>query len=231
MSASPDSAGGLTRRQLLRVGTLGALALSTVSTTALLTGCASAPTATGFSVLRRTDLAILRALAPVVLAGQLPTGADEAAAVEETLHTLDAFLGGTSAAGQKQIGQLFDLMHMPVTRYALVGLSSPWEDAEAADIGRFLTHWRNSRFETLRAGYGALTQMLNMMWYLQPRSWAAIGYAPPRVTPAAGAPAPVVMPVVPPDATPAGTPAPTAALAVTPAALAASPVPAVRPLA
>lgn len=220
MSAFPDRQGGLSRRQFLRVGTLGALALSTISATALLTGCASVPAATGFTVLRSNDLAILRALVPVVLAGQVPAGAAQAAAVDETLHTLDAFLAGTSAAGQKQLGQLLDLMHMPATRYALVGLSTSWEEADAAAIGKFLAHWRNSRFETLRAGYCALTQMLNMMWYLQPRSWAAIGYEPPRVVPAEGAPAPVVLPAVPPEAAPA-TAAASSATAVTlaPAAL------------
>ncbi|MCC2638983.1 MAG: hypothetical protein K0Q68_2702 [Moraxellaceae bacterium] len=173
---------GVSRRQFLRVGALGSLALSTISVTALLTGCSSAPVASGYKVLRATDLAILRALAPVVLAGQLPAGKAAPAAVEETLLTLDAFLAGTSGPGQKQLGQLFDLMHMPATRYALVGLSDAWEEASAADITAFLEHWRSSRFETLRAGYTALTQMLNMMWYLQPRSWAAIDYAPPVVT-------------------------------------------------
>lgn len=210
MSAVPDHSGGLSRRQFLRVGTMGALALSTISATALLSGCASAPMPTGFSVLRSTDQAILRALLPVVLAGQLPDGAAGTEAIDETLLTLDAFLAGTSVAGQKQLGQLFDLMHMPVTRYALVGLSSPWEEADAADISKFLAHWRNSRFETLRAGYGALTQMLNMMWYLQPRSWAVIGYEPPRVLPAEGAPAPVVMPAAPEAAVPESAAAPAA---------------------
>lgn len=193
MTAHPiDRPDGMSRRQFLRVGLMGSLVLSTVSATALLSGCASAPLATGFKVLRDTDLAILRALANVVLDGDLPQGAERGAAIDETLKTLDSFLSTTSVAGQKQLLQLFDLMHMPATRYTVVGLSSPWEEASAADIAQFLTHWRNSRFETLRAGYNGLTQALNMMWYLQPRSWAAIGYEPPHVVAATGAPAPVV---------------------------------------
>ena len=39
---------------------------------ALLTGCASAPLAPGFSVLRGTDLVTLRAVAGVVLSAELP---------------------------------------------------------------------------------------------------------------------------------------------------------------
>lgn len=166
---------------------MGSMALATVSTTALLTGCASAPLASGFKVLRDTDVVILRALTNVVLEGELPAGADRAAAIDETVKTLDGFLTGTSVAGQKQLLQLFDLMHMPATRYTVVGLSSPWDEASAADIAQFLAHWRNSRFETLRAGYTGLTQALNMMWYMQPRSWAALGYEPPHVLPPAPA--------------------------------------------
>lgn len=191
---SSDRPGGVSRRQFLRIGVMGGIALSTVSATALLTGCASAPLAPGFSVLRGTDLVTLRAVAGVVLSAELPADAPaRAAALDETLKTLDTFLSGTSVAGQKQLLQLLDLMHMPATRYAVAGVSQPWDEASPDSIGKFLEHWRNSRFETLRAGYNGLTQALNMMWYLQPRAWAAIGYEPPHVLPAesAAAPAPV----------------------------------------
>lgn len=183
MSASAtDQPGDGSRRQFLRIGLLGSLALSTLSATAVLTGCSRAPAAAGFRLLRASDLKVLRALVPVVLVGELPAGEAAGAAVEETLHTLDNFLAHTSRVGQKQIAQLFDLLHMPATRYALAGLADDWDEASAADIAGFLDHWRGSRFDTLRMGYMALTQMLNMMWYLQPRSWAAIGYVPPQIT-------------------------------------------------
>lgn len=194
-ASSTDRPGGVSRRQFLRVGVMGSIALSTVSATALLTGCASAPLAPGFTVLRGSDLVTLRAVAGVVLSAELPAdGPASAIALEQTLKTLDAFLSGTSVAGQKQLLQLLDLMHMPATRYAVAGLSQPWEEASADDIGKFLEHWRSSRFETLRAGYNGLTQALNMMWYLQPRSFAAIGYEPPHVIPAAAATAPAATP-------------------------------------
>lgn len=180
-SSSAPNAGGLSRRQFLRVGVAGSLALSTISATALLTGCSSPAVANGYQLLRDNELKVLRALIPVVLAGELPEGEARSEAIEETLHTLDNVLSGASVSGQKQLAQLFDLMSMPVTRFAVVGLSDDWDEAKPADIAAFLEHWRGSRFETLRAGYVALTQMLNMMWYLQPRSWAAIGYIPPHV--------------------------------------------------
>lgn len=180
-TVTPEQAAPLSRRQFLRVGFLGSVALSTISATALLTGCSSAPSAQGFRLLRDSDLKVLRALVPVVLAGELPAGDDGKAAVEDTLHTIDEVLLGTSRAGQKQLSQLFDLLHMPATRYTLVGLSDDWDEAKPEAIQAFLNHWRASRFDTLRAAYMGLTQLINMMWYTQPRAWAAINYMPPRV--------------------------------------------------
>jgi hypothetical protein len=46
------------RRDFLRTGLFGAMALSTVSFSACLTGCASAPPAAGLRVLRDSDLVL-----------------------------------------------------------------------------------------------------------------------------------------------------------------------------
>lgn len=179
MSHLPSRGETLSRRHFLKVGAMGALALSTVSTTALLTGCASHPPAAGFRFFRESDLRVMRALLPVVLAGRLPETAAEA--VEGALHSLDEFLYGTSIAGHKQLRQLFDLLSMPVTRYAVAGLSSPWESVSTQEVRAFLDRWSHSRFQLLRAGYLGLTQMIAMGWYLQPQTWAGIGYVPPVV--------------------------------------------------
>lgn len=177
---SPVSVRDFSRRQFLRVGLFGSLALSLVSSAALLTGCSSPPAARGFRLLRETDLKVLRALLPVVLAGALPADKTAASAVEETLHTLDNFLFTTSPGIHKQLAQLFDLLSMPATRYTVVGLRQDWGVASAADIQAFLQRWSHSRVQMLRAGHVGLTQMITMSWYLQPRSWAAIGYVAPR---------------------------------------------------
>lgn len=173
--------GEVSRRQFLRVGLMGTVALSTVSVAAMLTGCSSLPVANGFRVWRESDLKVLRALIPAVLAGALPADGSEKSLVEETIHALDAFIYGTSRAGHKQIGQLFDLLSMPATRYTVVGLHEDWDKSSLADIDAFLERWKTSRFDMLRGAYMGLTQMIAMNWYMQPRSWAAINYIPPRV--------------------------------------------------
>lgn len=169
------------RRDFLRTGFFGAMALSTVSFSALLAGCASAPPATGLRILRESDLVLLRALMPVVLDGALPEDDSREKVVNESLQLLDGLLEASSRAGQQQLRQLFDLMTFAPTRRFVVGLERDWAEASPAEINAFLNGWRNSRVGMLRAGYLALTQMLTMNWYLQPRSWAAINYVPPRV--------------------------------------------------
>lgn len=176
-----DLPGDPGRRQFLRVGFWGGIALSTISAASLLSGCSSAPLATGLRLFRETDVKVLRALVPVVLAGEIEAGPTAVKTVDDTITALDDFLYVTSNAGHKQIHQLFDLLGMPFTRYAVAGLHEDWDKASPADIEGFLLRWRESRFQMLRGGYMALTQIINMTWYMQPRSWAVINYVPPRV--------------------------------------------------
>lgn len=169
------------RRDFLRTGLLGALALSTVSFSAVLTGCASAPPAKGLRVFRDSDLPVLRAVMPVILAGAMPTDASLPKILEESIISLDGLLAANSRAGQKQVQQLFDLLTFAPTRYAVAGLDTDWAHASPEAVNAFLDKWRHSRVGLLRGGYIALCQMMAMNWYLQPRSWAAINYIPPRV--------------------------------------------------
>lgn len=166
---------GLSRRGFLRVGLWSTLGLATVSTTALLSGCSSATTASGFQFLREQDVNLFRALLPVVLKGALPEGQ----AVDDTLHSLDGLLFYSSEAGHKQLRQLFDMLTFAPTRFLLAGVSHDWTNVDAEGVEAFLQRWRHSSVGMFRGAHKALLQMSEMSWYLLPQSWAAIGYAPP----------------------------------------------------
>jgi len=167
------------RRQFLKLGVWSGLALATASTTALLSGCSSAPVASTFLFLRESDVTLFRALLPVTLAGALPAGDGAAKALDDTLHSLDELLYYSSAAGHKQLGQLFDLLGFAPTRYLTTGLGHGWAAASPADVDAALQHLKNSSVAMLRGIYNALLQMSAMSWYLQPQSWVAIGYEHP----------------------------------------------------
>jgi len=117
---------------------------------------------------------------PAVLANALPSDATERKlAIGEVVAAFDRAVAGLSPAVQSEIADLLGLLHFAPTRVALAGLTSPWEDASVEDVNTFLTRWRTSRFDLMRAGYQALTQLIQAAWYGNPRSWGAIGYPGP----------------------------------------------------
>ncbi|UVE18081.1 twin-arginine translocation pathway signal protein [Pseudomonas sp. LS44] len=171
----------LSRRGLLKVGLLGSALLTTAGLTATLSGCSASTSASGFAVLRESDLTFLRALIPVMLAGavaseQMPQ------ALKGTLESLDYSLNHVSPELLKQTQQLFDLLALPITRGPLTGVWGSWEKAPAADVQAFLLRWENSSLNLLRMGHAALLQLVMMAWYGRPESWAHCGYpGPPTV--------------------------------------------------
>ena len=158
----------LTRRQFLQVGIAGAIVLATVP-------LASRP--------RASSAVVVGALAPVVLAGALPAEPmAREAAVREVVEAFHRAVGGMSPAIQEEIGELMGLLTFAPLRILFTGLASPVERSSPEEIAKFLERWRRSGFDLLRAGYQALTQLIQASWYDNPSSWAAIGYpGPPRL--------------------------------------------------
>jgi hypothetical protein len=120
------------------------------------------------------------ALVPVVLAGALPT--DEAArhaAVAEVVAAFDRAVSRLSIPVQQEMGELFSFLHRAPLRVAFAGLWQPLEESTPAQISEFLVRWRDSRFDLQRAGYRALTQLIQAAWYGNSDSWRAIGYPGP----------------------------------------------------
>lgn len=136
--------------------------------------------AAGYRMLDSSSAAMLEAIVPVVLAGTLPGDpAARARATRETIEAFDRAVAGLSAAVQREVGQLFSAMRFAPSRIALTGLWSAIEESPPHEIAAFLTRWRESRFDIPRAGYQALTQLIQAAWYDNPSSWAAIGYPGP----------------------------------------------------
>jgi hypothetical protein len=124
---------------------------------------------------------VLAALVPVVLDGSLPTdpGA-RATAVQDVAEAFDRAIAGMPPAVQGEIAELFALLANPFTRWAVGGLASDWPNASPAEVIAFLDRWRYSRFDLLRSGYQALTQLINAAWYGNPLAWGQLSYIPPQ---------------------------------------------------
>lgn len=178
MNDIANAAPQLSRRGLLKVGLLGGAFLATAGVTASLSGCSASVPATGYNVLRASDLPSLRAIIPVVLEGAVRPEALQAA-VDATLLGVDNNLQHLSPELLKLTQQLFDVLAMAVTRGPLTGVWGSWENASQADIQQFLKRWEHSSLDLLRMGHASLLQLILMAWYARPQSWAHCGYPGP----------------------------------------------------
>lgn len=165
-----------TRRQFIKVGIAGAAVLAA---TRWLEG-SQAATAAGFRVLDERTAAMMSAFIPIVLTGSLPEESQaRARAIREVVEAFDRAVSGLSHAVQQEVDDLFGVLRFAPARIALTGLWDPVESSSAEEIAAFLTRWRHSRFGIQRAGYHALTQLIQASWYGNSASWATIGYPGP----------------------------------------------------
>jgi hypothetical protein len=168
------------RRQFIQVGLAGA---ATLAAARWLDG-APAHAAAPFRALDARSASMVGAIVPVVLAGSLPEGTQaRARAVADVVAAFDRAVSGLSPSVQREVEELFSVLRFGPTRLAFTGLWPAIEEATPAEIAAFLRRWRTSRFEIQRAGYQALTQLIQASWYDNPASWAAIGYPGPPPVP------------------------------------------------
>ena len=154
----------LSRRRFLQVGVAGAAVL--VAARWLDRGAC--------------DERIVAALVPVILSGALPTDAGErASAVARVTAAVGRAIEGLAPAAREEVGELFSVLRFAPTRIATTGVWMPIPESAAPDIEAFLTRWRDSRFDLLRAGYQGLTQLVLAGWYGDAGSWASVGYPGP----------------------------------------------------
>ncbi|MCC6198177.1 MAG: hypothetical protein IT518_27305 [Burkholderiales bacterium] len=172
----------MSRRTFITAGLVGAAAL-------VAAGWLRGPYAPGSGVPRRAldadGEALFGAVAPVLLAGALPAGAEARAALDEVLDGIDRAIAGLSPAARAELAQLVALLSLPPVRLGLARISPSWREAAPADVRAFLDRCRASSTLLLRATYDALHQLTFAAWYGNPKSWPAIGYpGPPALEPA-----------------------------------------------
>ena len=168
----------VTRRRFLAAGGLSTALLATGGAFAWLRPGATAPTLSHNADARR----IVRAIAPVLLAGAWPDGPAATRALDDTVSDALAGMDGLPPHARAELSQLFALLAFAPSRVLFAGLLAPWESASHDRIDAALGGWRDSRLELKRAAYDALHALILGAWYGNARAWERIGYAgPPRV--------------------------------------------------
>jgi hypothetical protein len=122
---------------------------------------------------------IIAALVPVLLQGVLPDADASVEARAEVVAGVDRAVAGLPPGSRKELEQLFALLSFAPTRCRVAGVWSSWPHASRESVAAFLESWRDSRFDLLRSGYGALHQLILAAWYGNTRAWPVIGYPGP----------------------------------------------------
>ena len=164
-----------TRRGFLQLGAASATALTLGASLASLSGCSRAPSASGFTILRTDDLALLAALAPAVLHGSYPGPLAEQAE-SKLLSALDALISTLQEYAQSQLLMLFDVLNYAPTRFLLGAPSNDWSTLSTSEINRFLDDWQHSTLALKRMGHSGLIKLMSMCWYSLPDNFLASGY-------------------------------------------------------
>jgi hypothetical protein len=128
----------------------------------------------------RDRAAVLGAVAPVLLEGALPAaGPARDAALRRTVDDVVVAIGALAPAAQDELARLFALLGSAPGRRLLAGVGDDWPRADRGEVAAFLEGWRLHRSATLRAGYGALHDLVLGAWYAHPSTWSDIGYGGP----------------------------------------------------
>ncbi|WP_027849540.1 hypothetical protein [Marinospirillum minutulum] len=174
----PITTSKLTRRGFLKLGLVTGATLSLVGVTLGVTSWVTNQTASGFSYLRSQDIAMLKAVLPVIYAGT-SNPENQPAQLAASLTMIDYNLAHLSPSMRKLTLQLFDLLTNPITQGSLTGVWGAWSAASPETIQNFLNRWQASRWTLLNQGQAAILQLARLAFYSQPSSWQICGYPGP----------------------------------------------------
>lgn len=169
-----------TRRTVIKLGVAGGALLALAGLGAGLLGGDEAPPPPGPALAHvpADAAAALAAMIPVMLGG-VPAGMAATAFACTVLSGIDTALAGLTPAQRRETARLFALLRLRPARRWLLGVTLPWHQASAVEVGAMLDRLRRSRFPLLRAVYQGLHQLICAAWYGNPASWPAIGYDGP----------------------------------------------------
>jgi hypothetical protein len=171
------------RRLFLKVGAGFSAAIACSALLPALTGCSAAdtPPQPGMAFLRPADVAIFRALLPVVAIDlQALDAATRGRRIDAAVKNIDGTIAAMGQNGQHELRKLLDLLGSTPLRWALAGIRTPWEQATPEQVTAFLARWRGSRFATLNAGGVVLVKLASVGYFVLPETWAASGYPGPN---------------------------------------------------
>lgn len=182
MTTIPVESAGLSRRDFIRFGVLGGAVIASGATLSTLTGCsrAATPAADGFLHLRENDLALLRPLTPVLLAGAFEPTPEK---VDHALRQMDLLLDGAVQGARAELYKLLDALHLAPMRWLLTGTWRAFDKQSTEQLRDTVQAWSQRNIGFSRLALRAICQPLAWAWYLTEEGVRHTGYpgAPKKV--------------------------------------------------
>ena len=115
-------------------------------------------------------------LIPVLPGGTLPPAVTmRPESIARPVAGVDEATAGLSPATQEEFAELTDPQRFAPARMFVAGIWSPWPEASAEAVGRFLEISRNSRLLLHGSGHATLHDPMLGAWPARPGTWTAIG--------------------------------------------------------
>ena len=164
------------RRRVIFVGVVGAVAAGAAMTLPRLGSSGAAPSGVAL-VSEHADM--LSAVAQALLGSALPSETDaRTRELARVTTATGALISNLPPLTRKEIADLFGLLALKPAR-ALLGFSGDWAGADIAAVATFLDGLRDSSIGLKQQAYFALHDLLLGSFYAEPSTWAATGYPGP----------------------------------------------------
>lgn len=167
------------RRRVIFIGVVGAVAAGAAVVLPLLGSSKGAPVGTDV-VSEHADM--LRAVTAALLGSALPADANaRARELSRVVTATGALISNLPPSTRKEIADLFGLLALKPAR-ALLGYSGDWAGADIPAVASFLAGLRDSAIGLKQQAYFALHDLVIGSFYAEPGTWAATGYpGPPKL--------------------------------------------------
>ena len=167
------------RRRVIFVGVVGAVAAGAALVLSRLSSSGAAPSGVALAS-EHADM--LRAVSQALLGPALPAEAEARnRELNRVTKATGALITNLPPLTRKEIADLFGLLALKPAR-ALLGYSGDWVGADITAVTTFLAGLRNSSIGLKQQAYFALHDLLLGSFYAEPSTWAATGYpGPPQL--------------------------------------------------
>ena len=169
------------RRSFIKKGFIGTTVFQAYPVFGLALSKSSEPSAE-FVFLDENSIEFFEAITPIILGKNPETKKwPSKEIVSEVIVGIDLTIANLSAATQKDLRTLFNLLSYKPIRFVCTGVWSDWNKADKDSLSAAAKSWSDSSILIWKSAFDGIRKVVLSSWYANPISWSAIDYpGPPK---------------------------------------------------